>query len=64
VEAVGDSIKTWLNGVPRADIHDHFSPHGFIALQIHNIGTETNELGKQVRWRNLKFTDRTTPQAH
>jgi hypothetical protein len=64
VEAAGDSIKTWLNGVPRADIHDSFSPRGFIALQLHNIGTETDKLGRQVRWRNLKFTDRTPPQIH
>jgi hypothetical protein len=59
VEAVGDSLKTWLNGTPCADIKDTVTARGFIALQVHSIGKDTAVNGTQVRWRNLKLTDLT-----
>lgn len=59
VEAVGDSIKTWLNGTPCADLKDSKTPRGFIALQVHGIGKDKAKEGAQVRWRNLKLTERT-----
>jgi hypothetical protein len=34
---VGDSIKTWLNGTPCADLKDSVTARGFIALQVHGI---------------------------
>ncbi|MBN2477225.1 MAG: DUF1080 domain-containing protein [Pirellulales bacterium] len=55
VEAVGDSIKTWLNGVPAADLKDSMTPSGFIALQVHGVGGRTEPL--QVRWRNIRLKD-------
>jgi hypothetical protein len=57
VEAVGDSIKTWLNGTPCAVLKDSMTPRGFIALQVHGIGKAVGKNGTQVRWRNLKLTD-------
>jgi hypothetical protein len=57
--AVGDSIKTWLNGTPCASIHDSMTPRGFIALQVHGIGRNMDHNGTQVRWRNLRITDLT-----
>ena len=51
VEARGESIKTWLNGVPAADLKDSLTPSGFIALQVHG----TKEEGLQVRWRKLRI---------
>jgi hypothetical protein len=59
VVAVGDSIKTWLNGVPCADLRDALTPRGFIALQVHGIGNNQAKDGAQVRWRNLRLTDLT-----
>ena len=35
VAAIGDSLKTWLNGVPAADLVDSMTLSGFIALQVH-----------------------------
>jgi hypothetical protein len=61
VEAVGDSIKTWLNGAPCADLKDTMTPRGFIALQVHGIGKDADKNGTQVRWRNLKITEVTAP---
>ncbi|MBM3883325.1 MAG: DUF1080 domain-containing protein [Verrucomicrobia bacterium] len=55
IECRGESIKTWLNGVPAADLKDGLTPAGFIALQVHGIGTKTDAL--EVRWRNLRLKE-------
>lgn len=59
VEAIGDTIKTWLNGQPCASVKDSMTLRGFIALQVHTIGNDSSKEGAQVRWRNLKLTDLT-----
>lgn len=61
VEARGDSLKTWLNGTPCADIKDSATARGFIALQVHGIAQDADKNGTQVRWRNLQITDLTPP---
>ncbi len=53
IRAVGDSIKTWVNGVPAANLKDDLTAEGFIGLQVHGIGGNQDLVGKQVRWRNL-----------
>ncbi len=53
----GDSIKTWLNGVPAADLKDSQTPRGLIALQVHGVGKDQNKVGKQVRWRNIRIKE-------
>ena len=57
VEASGDSIKTWLNGTPCADIKDGLTARGFIALQVHGIKDDQARAGTQVRWRNLRIQE-------
>lgn len=57
VEAVGDSIKTTLNGTPCADIRDSRVAAGFIGLQVHGIGDDKSKDGTKVRWRNLRIQD-------
>lgn len=57
VEAIGDSIRTWINGVPAADLVDSMTLRGFIALQVHGIGRKTELVGSQVRWRNIRIKD-------
>lgn len=52
IVADGDSIKTWLNGVPAADLQDDMTPQGFIALQVHGTKSETP---MQVKWRNIRL---------
>ena len=54
VVAVGDSIKTWINDVPAADLVDSMTLTGFIALQVHAT-KETEPL--LVKWRNLRIKD-------
>ena len=55
IEAIGDSIKTWLNDVPAADLVDPMTQTGFIALQVHGVGDRQEPL--QVRWRNIRIKD-------
>lgn len=56
VEARGDRIQTWLNGIPVADLQDDLDDSGFIALQVHGIGSEA-EAGREIRWRNLRIQE-------
>lgn len=55
VECRGDSIKTWLNGVPAADLKDGMTPSGLIALQVHGVGARTEPM--EVRWRKLRIQE-------
>jgi sugar phosphate isomerase/epimerase len=55
VEAAGDSVKTWLNGVAAADIVDSMDVEGFIALQVHQVGKREEPL--QIAWRNIRLQD-------
>jgi hypothetical protein len=61
IEAIGDTIKTFLNGEPRAVIKDSMTLRGIIGLQVHSIGKDKKANGTQVRWRNLKITDLDPP---
>ena len=54
VEALGDTLKTWINGVEAAHLVDDQTASGFIALQVHAIGAE-DKPGKEIRWKNLKI---------
>ena len=55
VECQGDHIRTWLNGVPAADLRDSAERSGFIALQVHGVGKKTEPL--EVRFRNLRIKE-------
>lgn len=54
VECIGNSIRTWVNGVPTANVVDAMTLSGFIALQVHSIG-KNDQPGKQIRWRNIRI---------
>ncbi|WP_298649829.1 DUF1080 domain-containing protein [uncultured Proteiniphilum sp.] len=54
IEAIGSSIRTWVNGIPCADLLDNTTLSGFIALQVHAIGNADLE-GKTVSWRNIRI---------
>ena len=55
VEAIGNSIRTWINGIQCSNLIDDTSVEGFIALQIHSIGKKSLE-GKTVKWKNIRIT--------
>ncbi len=54
VEAVGDSIRIWVNDVNTANLVDSVTQSGFIALQVHSIGDDS-DAGKEIRWRNIRI---------
>ena len=54
IEAIGSTIRTWINGVPVAHLIDDMTAKGFIALQVHAIYGEMTE-GMQIKWRNIKI---------
>tara|TARA_B100001173_G_scaffold154658_1_gene134086 strand:- start:638 stop:2050 length:1413 start_codon:yes stop_codon:yes gene_type:complete len=54
IEAIGNSIRTWINGIQCSNLIDETSTEGFIALQIHSIGKQSLE-GKTVKWKNIRI---------
>lgn len=58
IEAIGDTFKTWINGVPASHLYDTMTRSGFIALQVHGIGNSKEKAGIQVRWRNIRIIDK------
>jgi hypothetical protein len=54
IEAIGNVLRTWVNGVATGHVVDNLTPKGFIALQVHSI-SKPEEEGKQIRWRNIRI---------
>ncbi|SKB29570.1 3-keto-disaccharide hydrolase [Daejeonella lutea] len=54
IEAIGNTIRTWVNGIPTAHVVDAETAKGFIALQVHSI-PKSEEPGHQIRWRNIRI---------
>ena len=54
VEAIGSSIRTFVNGIPCADLLDDMTAEGFIGLQIHSIKNQDMD-GSRVKWRNIRI---------
>ena len=54
IEAIGTSIRTWLNDVPCSNLLDNMTSTGFIAFQVHAISKPEDE-GKTVQWKNIRI---------
>ncbi len=59
IEAVGPSMRTWVNGQLSAYVLDGTYKDGFIALQVHSID-KPDEAGRQILWRNLRIKEHPT----
>lgn len=55
IEAIGPSIRIWVNGVNTTNLLDDMTASGFIGLQVHGIGKHKEKEGKQIRWRNIRI---------
>jgi hypothetical protein len=55
VEAIGHTLRTWINGVPASNLTDDMDSTGFIGLQVHGIGTDAAKAGISVQWRNIRI---------
>ncbi len=54
VECVSNSIRTFLNDKPAANVVDDMTARGFIALQVHQI-TKPEDAGKKVYFKNIRI---------
>ena len=54
IEALGDTLKTWINEIPAAHLIDDQTSRGFIALQVHSISGDQKE-GTEIAWKNLRI---------
>lgn len=52
IECIGNHIRTWLNGVPAADLVDDAIAAGFIGLQVHSLD---NSAGGHVYFKNIRL---------
>jgi hypothetical protein len=55
ISAIGNRIRTWVNGAECANLVDSMDRSGFIALQVHSF---KGERPAQVRWRNIRITEK------
>ena len=53
IEAIGNTLRTWVNNIPCANVIDDFTLNGFIALQVHSIG-KPEEASKHVWFKNIR----------
>lgn len=54
IEALGDTLKTWINGVPASHLVDDQTASGFIGLQVHSINSDKKE-GTEIIWKNIRI---------
>ena len=53
IEAIGDKIRTWVNGVMCTNLVDDLTPEGIIALQVHSVSK--NNTGIKIKWKNIRI---------
>jgi hypothetical protein len=54
VEAIGNSIQVWVNGIQTTHLIDDMTAEGFVGLQVHSI-KKPELAGRSVRWRNMRI---------
>lgn len=59
IEAIGPSIRAWVNGVQTSYVLDSTYKDGFLALQVHAIN-QPEEAGRQIHWRNIRINEHAT----
>jgi len=54
IEAIGNTLKTWVNGQEVAYFMDDMDAKGFIGLQVHSIGKKEDE-GRKTYFKNVRI---------
>lgn len=54
IEAIGNEIKTWINGQEVAYVVDDMDSIGFVALQVHSV-RDSSEAGRKTYFKNIKI---------
>jgi hypothetical protein len=55
IEAIGNSLRTFVNDVPFADLIDDVDAEGFIGLQVHSIGKNEELVGQKNMFKNIEI---------
>jgi hypothetical protein len=55
IEVIGTSIRSWVNGIPAANLIDDMTLGGFIRLKVPSISNDLSKEGLQVRWKNIRI---------
>jgi hypothetical protein len=55
VEALGNRIRTFVNGIAAANLIDDMTPRGFIGLQVHSVDEGPKLAGLEARFRNIRI---------
>jgi len=55
IEAIGNHLRTFVNGEPFADLIDDVDAEGFIGLQVHSIGNNEDLAGQKNMFRNIEI---------
>jgi hypothetical protein len=55
VEAIGTSIKVWVNGIPTTNLVNQKYSNGYIALKIHSLKNTPEEEKKFGRFKNIRI---------
>ena len=54
IEAIGNNLRIWLNGVNTANLYDSETARGFFGFQVHAIDTPEDG-NKQIKWRDIRI---------
>lgn len=56
IEAIGSTIRIWVNGIPTAHLEDNKTDQGFIALQLHANTRDADPPGRnRVFFKNIRI---------
>lgn len=55
IEAIGNEIRTWVNGVQVTNLVDDMTAEGFVAFQVHSIGKDKEREGLTVQWKGARI---------
>ena len=55
IEAVGNHLRTFVNGVLCSDVIDDYDASGIIALQSHAAYSNEKMIGQHASWRNIRI---------
>jgi Domain of Unknown Function (DUF1080) len=55
IECIGTDLKTFINGKFMGHVIDDATPKGFFALQVHSIGSNVAQAGRNIHWKNIRI---------
>jgi Domain of Unknown Function (DUF1080) len=55
IEAIGNNIKVWLNGVPATNLINDRYTKGSIALKIHSLGNDSKGEDNLIYYKNIRI---------